>query len=367
MYQFYFALSGTWIAYGIGFTLFYKYKENIVIKNRRPGLVLIEQILVLITSSIETLKFDDEAYKIECRYVSFPVSVLGIPQLAIVLTRITLVYAYLLKYKKGDYKFTFAQISVFFWDQDFRLKKKNVFCMTLTWCLATIAFNVYGYHVTNDHNTLNTFCDIFPQMITYIANYTVGILLIIVSIQVIRCKLTDNIGMAFELVSFTISVISFSIIVNIYNVVSVDKFAFEYYVYTIALATLFFGIYFPLGVIWYNSIKIARYSPDSTDKLDKNIDWQPLLKISIKFYCQENVQFCISYNQYLEGNLTFDDLAGLYLMHNSPLELNISYELRLKTMDPDKRTEGLVEVYKHVLQIIRENLVPFLDDKIRLL
>ena len=210
---------------------------------------------------------------------------------------------------------------------------------------------------------LNTFCDIFPQTISYVANYLVGILLIIISIQVIRCHLTDRIGMAVELVSLTIFLISSSIIVNVYNMVATVKFAYEYYVYTITVTTMVFGIYFPLGVVWYNNIKIAAYEPVSADKLDNDIDWEPLLKISIKFYCQENVQFCIAYDLYMAEKITFYELANQYLMQNSPLELNISQDLRLKAMDPEKRAEGLEEVYKHILQIIKENLVPFLDNK----
>eukprot|EP00834_Sanchytrium_tribonematis_P003966 NODE_174_length_14184_cov_0.583671.p4 type:complete len:368 gc:universal NODE_174_length_14184_cov_0.583671:10663-11766(+) len=360
MLYFVFALLLTIMVTGVGFLMFYLMRHHIVIKYRRPELVLVEQIFLLITACLETTKMDTISQEIPCKSISIPVSICGLTSLAFIMARITYVYGYLVSEKEGKISFQF--MTRFFWDKEFKLKKLNFILLLGVWNVANILFNIFGYASIQENQTLDAICDRFPQTITYIANYLVGLFMILFSIQVIRLRVTDNIGMTYEFLSVTFFLIFCAVFVEFYNGVNPsNKIAYEYMVYTETMISMFFGLYFPMICLVFHKNKIQNYELMSCDKLNPNTNWTPILKTAQKFFCEENVLFCMRYFDYKEHKIGFENLNSQFLMESSPLELNISSEMRAKVQDAQERENAIDEIYEHITLLIKDNIMPYLN------
>ena len=246
-----------------------------------------------------------------------------------------------------------------FWRNNL-LKRQNliiiiVFVSVLSWV------NVIGYFIAINHfgGPTRETCDseslYFAQCILVISI----MILIVYCVNIIRHRIFDKIGMSLEMLLYSLTLV---IIVVVSYATNKDISSLA--VYLMSIVGILYTGYYPMLVMIYHNYKKTNNSHKTSAKseeislLDERV--QVLCK---KFMCEENSFFLVKLFEYREGLFLFENLTALFIENGASFELNISTNIRLAVLNSvtiEEKTAALRNVELEVIQMIRENVMPYL-------
>ncbi len=341
----------------VGFFLFLYHRKSIVITNRQPKVVLIEQLSVFVWCVLCIFTFDPEfAAILTCEYSESLISGLSLISISLMLARMSFVYKYLIHndVKRSKYN-VLSFISRIYWTKSNNLRKKRVFAGSVTLALLSVANVVFYHSVENIWNVGYPACNDFDGE-TYFAEFTnifMGIVLLAFTFELIRYKIKDQIGMTVEVIAYTLSI----------SIVIVGYLAlfgrFDHIMILLeGYVSLFYGLYFPVFIHWRHA---------SVSNLEKSVKISltdlRVTKLCKEFYCEENSLFIEKYNEYCKKKVSYKYIIDMFIEEGSLNELNITSDTResaLLAKTEQEMKEALMVVYEEIVLIIRQNILPYL-------
>ncbi len=335
----------------MGGFLFVFYRESIVIKNRQPELVIIEQLSAVLNALFCVIVFLPSVdVVVNCEVMQMVFSVSTMISLILMLARMSFVYSCLMSCKEDVYHFGLNKVSQVFW-KEHQLKKLNLFMIILVFVVASF-MNIWIFDgITGIYSRpLSFHCPGESIMVLIYFNYFAIFLLCAFSIQFIRHRILDQIWMSIEVVSFTATLI---LVLCLYIIVN-GRYDI-YGVYLQSIITIFFGFYFPLMAHYKHVLKIKR-SVSKASLLNDQV-----MELCRNFYCEENGIFLDNYEKYKQGMITSDYLITMFIEDSAPFELNINYTIKeaiLKNNEEERKIH-LEKAYQEIKLLIQTNILPY--------
>ena len=343
----------TLIYAALGFTLFIYNKESIVIANRLPNLLLVEQTSFLVASLVTLLFFYQSVYEIvPCEVYHIVMSFTLFTGMVIVIARLSFAYNYLIT-KKNQNKYGLSLVGKVFWTETNQLKTRVLVSIIGILCVSSILNIVIQNIIEGKYvHTINECTNKSVTVLTYF-NYVSSVLLIVYTFQIIRHKVIDKIFLSIEIVMFTISILI--VLVYIFVVYGTPTMWFVYFESIIAM---FYGLHFPFFVCVYHNSRMRKITSDQVLLPDK------VRELCCKFYCEENAIFIEQYEKYKIGEMDADGLKRVFIENGSPYELNISFELKDRVLkaNKDQFRKEIDSVFDEIMLLIKLNIYPYLDD-----
>ncbi len=345
-----------WIVYALlGFGLLIMNRESIIIQNRRPNLLLIDQLSVFINgfmciSVLESVMVFKMSYS--CLLFQIVMGTSSVITLILLMARTTFVYSSLMP-KTARFQFGMKYLTDYFWDDNHNLRKKVVIRSILFWVIvSTLNILIAGLYTNTLSKTVNNECSADTIIVLTLFNFVFMAALIFLSIQFLIYKVRDHIWMSYEFSLFSITLVICMIPYMYLNN------GFDIYGIIIeAVVCSFYGLYFPLFAKWHHDRKIKRTISQTSLVNDQIMD------LCKKFYCEENGLFVTQYEKYKQNVITADYLITMFIELNAPFELNINYDLRMSVLSSNEelRMIYLEQVHDHIKLIIRENILPYME------
>ncbi len=344
-------IAFTCVYFIVGMVLYIRNIDAIVIKNRLPKIVIMEQANVFIVLIATLLPFIKEVHHhISCEMYQLVVSMSLSVIFILILVRMSFVYKYLMN-KEDTQAIGLLLICKLFWDENNNIRTRSlrnmIFVVNLICFLNIVIYDAvvkqYWHSLDDCHGEAVLFITLF--------NYIVILLNILFTIQILRFKIRDKIWLSYEIVGYTIGLLSVILITQ-----SLHGFVSTFTVYFESMIAIFFGLYFPFLAI----LNHKRHLRSNISR--KSLINDEVKELCIKFYCEENALFIESYEKHLKGLLDVSYLVVMFIQSDAPLILNINYELRCKALSNDLEIQklGLREIYNEINQLIRINILPYI-------
>ena len=196
----------------LGFGLFFAFRNSIVISNRRPYIVFVEQGSVFIWCILcaVTLSYGPSTQtNFNCEISESLITFFCLISVSLMTSRMSYVYRYLMDKDKLS-KFGLKNIARIFWDVNNNFRLVFVTFGSVLIGLLSVS-NVLLFHTVNKIWYKAYLACIPWTMETVFAEYMNGLLILILlmfTFQFIRYKIKDQIGMSIELISYTLTLSS---------------------------------------------------------------------------------------------------------------------------------------------------------------
>ena len=354
--DFHIALIVCTVVYGIvgGVVLLLSY-NSIIVQNRKPRLLIFEQINIFITGFCSVGILHPVISKnVCCEVYQAVASITGLNALLTLTARMSFVYNYLMD--KTAFKYHgLNRFAGFFWDKNNCLKKMNLFAL-IGLGDAIIISELIVYDLTTSKYgwciPLNRCSGKSILFITYF-NYCVIALLVAYSFQFIRFRIMDQICMSIEVTLFT-----FSLILSVVVCILIFGYFNSYAVHWQTLAGMFFGMYFPGILSWTHKLKMKKKTSKSY-LLSRQVT-----ELCKRFFCEENSLFLEMFAKYENKMVTSLTIETLFIIDNAQYELNISYDLKNSVLNASEefKQEKLRIVYSEIATLIQLNILPYIDN-----
>ena len=323
--------------------MLYKVK-HIVIWNRRPYLIITEEICCLAYLILLNLEFP-------CGIINSIASV----GLSMLILRVSFIHHYLIE----DSGSILVHISALFWRNN-KLRKHTVLGLLIGILIIRNAVPIIYFSALNEplQQQFQTPCNrvIVTPVIGFLLCFPVYIVMLIITVFVCDLchkKAVDKIGMRIELIFITFSGNIFIVISTI--IVHVFHFNILWITY-INVASLY---------LWSNAIPFFYVFRHNRKCRKLNIFNHPYNTLQLKslcrqFFCIENILFILMYQDYLEApnDALFSKIHSTFLCPDAEYELNIDEHLRLAGHSP----EGLDDIYLECMQLINNNVLPYMQN-----
>ena len=339
----------------IGFGLFVRNVKHIVIANRRPYLVIMQEWTSLIWVILTWLKM-----------ACLLSQAIGMLTICLVFIRITFYYQYM---AQTHYNKVALLPCKLFWNMS-RIKVKNtvafiiiaVLLRTLIplWILLVIDPRsvglscldmLAGSSLISSTGTMSISTAI--SLSITIPIYLLFFIMFIYIIEFYRLKLYDRIGMKIEIIMgvfMAITILAITIPLRaIYNYSSMWNILFQ------VLNLNFMCTWIPLIYILIHNHKTKKVC-----LLGQEYNLDTLRIKGKEFFCEETIIFLENYLTYCEdpSDAKYKILFNEFIKRNAKYELNIDEYHRNAAL---RSTEGLSLVYEHVLELIQNNILPYVD------
>ena len=341
----------------VGVLLFYHNRRSIIIANRLPHFVYIE---VLLGFSIQACNYLRATELMDTYYCHFLYGFYGSFVCLFVLLNICRT-TYLYRFIMGNNENNL--IWMIFWKNN-KLERIRL-AVVSTILLVGIWLNAFQQILFNFHK-FSSICNRSNVDFAFFLYILMTILHVCISFDLLFKKVFDKIGLFYEL----FSVNCLNLIMNLIMMVAIGIFS-DIAVFATCLLYSTSSLYFPLGVLFFHSSKLSKSmvlltgESKRATKLDLVNDSR-VYDLCKRFLCEENAKYLLSYSQYTEGSMTLDQIIALHFLSGSPFELNISEALRLSIVKSNQVLEviqiSLAKVNQEVQIMIKENIVPYLDD-----
>ena len=312
--------------------------KHIVIWNRRPFLVLVEQFtffggFILTYTTIPCIVTESIVS------ITFP----------IVLIRTSYSYQYL-----SDDGFWF---NYFFWKrQKLKFRQAVLFIVIFTLLRALMPFTYMTIYESKRifNDCFNLRSDIIVTLLFSIPTYIIFLILLFIVIQLMYKRIQDKIGLKFELCTGVFASLIIEVLFIVFSTAfKIDPIWNDF----IQVANLnFWSIPIPLLFAFRHNLKLKKIR-----LLGHHYNFNALLVKSRQFYCEENVLFLQAYFTYQEepSDLLYHDIISLYVEEKSTHELNITEDHRNKALESPA---GLDDIYNEIVLLIETNVAPFLSE-----
>ena len=310
----------------VGEILLYLNRKSVIIKYRKPQLAMLEAFFMMIVSMIEVLDWPTKAY-LGCTRIDTISTVIGTWCVALTVTRYAYLYSTVFRNKpKGD-NFWFHLSSVLV--ENSRIKTVALLSLISAMTTISVTYSVLFYVITGES------CGAKFTMVAIVLSYLGIICVFGFTVQLIKFKVKDKIGMSTELIS---NCASLFLIICVYYISKMFVSGFDWSTLAFCTTNMFFCLYFPnFKLIHYNMRRKRKTRENwSTVIIPGNFDLINICKIHL---CEEMAHFIDKYNEYKKGNCTFDEIVNLFVISGSPFELNINSSSKIKMI---KAGRGIV-------------------------
>eukprot|EP00834_Sanchytrium_tribonematis_P000366 NODE_7_length_67686_cov_1.621421.p12 type:complete len:382 gc:universal NODE_7_length_67686_cov_1.621421:19994-18849(-) len=344
-------MSAIWlpIAFGIVFcislsALIYNI-QNIVIHNRKPYLVITEQISTLIWVIMLVLT-------IPCLFSQIFTTV------TVYFVYLRVMYTYQTIVPQTQNFSLLHTICNIFWSRNRLNFRCAIFFMILLAILRIAQPLIYS--ISTGNNILLSSC---PEVIELTDSvYTISgsiqtfivIFLVCIFVTNMLCARNDKIGMKYEMTGFALtsvlivfSNIVFNTVVHINPIINVALHVFN---------LNFWGVIFPLII----TFRLQMSSRRSLPIFGHLYNYSLLKDVSRQFFCEENILFLSAYDEYTKfpSAELYRDILDKYICKNAEFRVNIDENHRTKAIESPN---GLYDVYLEVTLLVKDNLIPYLS------
>ena len=325
------------------------------------GWLLVMMAMSLATMELDPNKLIDKNDGYQCIVVqSMDFVSLTIPSV-LLCARVTYVYVHLMDSENIN-ELGLMYLCRLFW-KNRGFKRNQAIIIIIILCVLGIgnALIYYSYNGGIIESQWPNCGNIFRSIIVLpIIQVITGCMLLVFSIQFVRYQVLDQIKMSLELICFTISIwlcnITFAILQTVKKTDLINLNSWN--IFAQGIIAMFFGLYFPLFVVI-----LHRNHRNNTDYSKIQLSDPRILASCRSFYCEENGLFVLDYIKYKEGLCPIEQLIARYIDFNSPYELNINYDLRVRVLNSDSSTRDmcLEQVYKEICDLLTTNVLPYID------
>ena len=262
---------------------------------------------------------------------------------------------YMIQYMldKPSYILAFCKL---FWKRN-QLKKRNTFILTMAFLIKRNALTIIYLNYYYPDDIFRTCIEVLKSpskaQVLQIPNYMNIFLVICAVLYVYIQKLQDKIGMKIELgITATLllaTVITMNLGVFLFHINSIWCIFAE--ILIVQLCNTVIPLYF-----------VYKHNKNSSfiQLKDQSYSLNQLKTTSRQLFCEENVLFVENYKNY-QANPTdalYNEILDNFINNDALYELNIDEFDRIAALtSPD----GLVIVNRHVLDLIENNILPFMD------
>eukprot|EP00834_Sanchytrium_tribonematis_P000369 NODE_7_length_67686_cov_1.621421.p15 type:complete len:349 gc:universal NODE_7_length_67686_cov_1.621421:18730-17684(-) len=315
--------------------------KHIVIWNRRPFLVLLEQSTAMVWLIMTTFDF-------ACTITM----IAGTLTVSIALIRVTYIYQYLVTESPH-----LSSVCKIFWIRNVLLLRNAIALPIILYILRLVEPTVY-YFSSRDDAFIASCKSLFNTkpfaLVFFIPLFFTQIIIILFSFMLVKKKVKDRIGLKIEFIGLSISTCLFTMFTITLNYGIQFQPLWSLVIHMINLH--FWAAWIPLLFLLLHNIRAKKYIPIHGQFFDFNT----LKSLSRQFFCEENVKFLDKYEFYCESPSTslYQDILNDFIRDDSPMQLNINEADKLAALDSP---EGLVLVHEHISQLVQDNLIPYLN------
>ena len=325
--------------------MFYRKRKSIIIKYRKPKVVIVEALLLWLVLLQTSLKFDPAYYKyISCPGTLIPSVTIATVCIILAIIRMSYLFGVVLDIEKRK-EFGLGALNSVFWAGN-SIKKRNCGVIIFLGGFLSFAYSLLWYILSNKMDTTyESGCHWKPALMAYILNLIAFILCFCFAIQLLRHKVKDRIGMSKEVI---LNMLCLFLVILIYFIAFLfGKNNVNWLAFTESCVNIFFCLYFPIFQVYFFN-KHTSLNKGKVDTLIIPQDYD-LPSICRQYLCEEIVFFLQSYDKYKKGLATFEEMRDFFIIPGSPMELNIDFEVKKRIMrmgySQIEKEESFNEVY----------------------